>query len=392
MTDPTKQPETIPVAGLDDFFGGPKEVPPVILDRSTLERYANCQLAGWAVETDRVLDAGKPADSGSEAHRVIAEGVAEYAASGVPPREYMEAEMLKVRPDVQADVVDALKRAIWPIDNWLTDRHPHDLILYQGGVAERSGQLARELLTATTKRGPIIATSEVDLVVAGPTEVELFENDWKTGRTVWDSTKILNSFQFQFHSWLLFGNYPELEILWIRVYMTRFREATPWVKFRRRDADRFEGRLYTALQHREQAFKLAAEGNEDQIECWCDAESILTCPALHLSPRLKSPMKDLAKDPRVFAVDTLRMESALADRKKMLRQYVDKHGDLVGKGVAFGLQAPRTPQKPRANSYVFYTPPEARSPGEEIQDELAEQFKKPDPVKSKAKKGVAKKK
>lgn len=372
-------------AATADFFKPPEELSPELLDRSTLDRYATCQLAGWAVETGKVLGAGKAADSGSEAHDVIAGGVAEYAAHGIPPREHIKAASLMTRPDVQPDVIDALKRAAWWIDNYLTSMHPNDLILFQGGEGNRSGQLAREILPATKEHGAIIGTSEVDLVVAGPTPVELFETDNKSGRTVWSTIDIKNSFQFGFHNWLIFGNFPDLQVLHTRVFMTRFGVATPWFRFTRKDAEQFEGRLLMAVKARSDAMKLAAEGKEDQIECWCDADSILSCPAVHLSKRLKEPQADLAKNPAQFAEDTWVMENVLHNRKKSLRQWVAEHGEITGGKIGFGLNAPKTPRKPTANQYIFYTPVEPdvigqavsgdpQTEGEAVKEELGELF------------------
>lgn len=385
MTESTDQSEA--VEAMADFFKPPEELAPKLLDRSTLNRYADCQLAGWAVEAGKALGAGKAADSGNEAHDVIAGGVAEYAAHGIPPREFIQAGSLMTRPDVQPDVIEALKRAAWWIDNYLTSMHPNDLILYQGGQGERSGQLAREILPATGDRGPIIGTSEVDLVVAGPTPVELFESDWKTGRTVWTTPDIKDSFQFRFHAWLMFGNYADLEVLHVRVFMTRFCVATPWFRFTRKDADQFEGRLLMAVKARDDALKLAAAGKADQIECWCDADSILSCPAVHLSKRLKEPFADLAADPKRFVLDTWVMDNALNNRRKMLRQWVAEHGDVEDGKICFGLNSPKTPRKPTAREFTFYAPvspdiiqqaptANAKVKGEQVKEKLGELFEK----------------
>ncbi|MCE5277161.1 MAG: hypothetical protein ABFD92_16660 [Planctomycetaceae bacterium] len=362
----------------DDVMAGPPALPAVLLDRSTLERYAVCPLSAWAIETGAVEDASRAAASGDECHGVLSGAVGLYADQGIAVYDYIRQEMLKVRPDLQEDVMDGLKRSAWKISEYLSARSPADLVAFDGGAGPRSGQLAAELLPANDSRGPIVATSELDLLVAGATAAEMEETDWKSGHTPWSSAMVRDSFQFRMHAWLAFKNFPDLQQLHVRVFMTRVGYATPWVTFERDMMEAFEARMLMAVRFREDAFILAADGRSEEIPCWHDAEELMECPAVHLSRRVKHPAADLLEDPGRFASDTMAMAKALDDRKKLMRQYVMTHGDIVdaATGIAFGLDRPREPKKPTAAEYQFYKPTGDQAP--ELKDELAAVMMGPD--------------
>ncbi len=347
----------------DDMFPDAPPAPPAVyLDRSTLERYAVCPFQGWAVETGKVMDGSPAADTGSENHRIVAEAIADYFLNGIPPLDYLRQEMTKARPDVQQEVVASLRRSAWAVNQYLTSMHPRDILAFQGGPKEwvnpstnetenRSGQLAWQILPATKKRGAIMATSEVDLLVAGTTQVEVNETDFKY-RKAWTSTEIRASFQFRMHAFLVFRKYPKAEYLHTRAWPLATGQVTPWVTFTPRDANDFEGVLLEAVEYRRGAMESETPGT------WPAAEKCTTCPAVLVCPRAIKPAYRLNENPFIFAADTHVMKLALAEREKHLRKYINQHGDIIGDEVAYGLRGPRAPRKPDARSYTWYTPPE----------------------------------
>lgn len=392
-----------------DLFAEAPVLPPIYLDRSTLERYTICPFRGWAVEAGHVQDTSPEAQTGQEVHRVIAEAIGQYATAGVPLREYLEIEIAKVRADVQPDAIEALQRSIWAIDRLVTGRHPNDVLAYQGGEGDRSGQLAVELLPATRTRGPIIITSEVDLLLAGTTAVEIEEIDFKSGHTPLTSTTVRDSFQFQMHAVLAFAKFPTLELLHTSVFLTREGWSTPAVTFTRKRAEQFKARLLQAVEHRRQMFAAAEaatakigagfnpKGEPEAVKawllafmeipqqqkwlpCWPWKEKCELCPASHICPRAINPHWRLEEDPVKFTEDTNLLRMNLIQREESLRRYVTKHGDIEGPGVCYGLREPKPPEKPRATAYRFYDPPKspAPPPPPDVGDELAKAFESKD--------------
>ena len=391
-----------------DLFAEPPVLPPVYQDRTTLENYVTCAFMAWAIEAGHVQDASAPADTGSEVHRVVSEGVHQFATAGVPLREYLEIEIAKVRPDVQPDAIEALQRSLWAIDRLVTGRHPNDILAYQGGQGDRSGQLAVELLPATRTRGPIIATSEVDLLMAGTTAVEMQEVDFKSGHTPWTSTDVRDAFQFQMHALLAFAKFPTLEFLHTSVFLTREGWATPAVTFTRKRAEQFKSRLLQAVEYRRLMFAAAEVATEKMgyrfedilsfvnmgawlvaltevaqeqkwQPCWPWKEKCEICPAINICPRAVHPHFRLQENPESFAEDTNVLEIQVAERKRALRAWRDQHeADLSGSRICFGLNAPKPSRKPTAAQYQFYSPPEPPPSPElpDVADELVKAFDK----------------
>ena len=380
----TQQTTQLPVS--DILFGGAPELPPVYLDRTTLERYARCPWQGWTVEVGHVEDVSFPADSGSEAHRVIGEAVAQYAREGIPPREYMEEELPKARPDVQPDVLAGVRPSLWAIGQFLTSRHPNDLIAYQGGEGDHSGQFAREFSAGTPEKPATIITSEVDMLLAGTTTSELLEIDFKTGHTSWSSVDVRDSWQFRLHAWLLFEAFPGLEYLHVDIWMTRLHSHAPTYTFVRKRMSDFDALLASAVQIRERmhliedaaqaklkerkkkpTFKnlvlamldalVEGRGPSDTFEMTIqEFDKCGACPAKLRCPHVLMPVKEIAEDPERYANDTNTMEAAVAFRKDLLRKHHEAHGEIEGKTICFGLNAPKRVSKPRANEFKFYAP------------------------------------
>jgi len=383
--------------GLDIAFGLiPPPPKPELLDRSLLERYSRCPFMGWAVETGQVRDVSFAADSGSECHRVVSEAVGEFTRGG-DALDYLRQEGPKMRPDVQHDAWPNLRRSMYGIVRVLRYRvppsadfpqgilrHPDDVVRWQGGPANedpalsRSGQLARVALPATKSRGDMIVTSEIDLLLAGEGRKEMVELDFKRWACL-NSDEIKASFQFRLHAWLVFGLYPELEVLRVSIWSIPRNLRTPEAAFTRYDAEDFASCLYETLRYRDEAFAKVAEGK--QPECWPHPDKCLLCPAIHICPRALDPALRLREDPIKFAQDTAVMAIELGKRQADLRKLVDEQQhDIVGDGVAFGLDKPKAAKKNSAAQYGFYTPildgvaddEQPPDDAQALQDELAE--------------------
>ena len=320
---------------LDDMFGEPAALPRVDLDRSTIEAYAACPFQGWAVETGAVDTNSAAAQAGTEVHAVIGEALDWYATNGHPPRDYLEQERFKMRPDVSADALAGLRKSIYGLDRLITARNPDDLLVYQGGTGERSGQLAVELLPATQTAGAIYATSEIDLLLAGASAVEVDEIDFKSGQTEWTAAKVRASFQFNLHAILIFARYPDCQAVNTSIYMTRFNRLTNPVSFTRAGSEPFTGRLLQALEYRRIALAAVAEGGT--AEAWPLPDKCGLCPAVLMCPAAFAPCGEIARDPVRYAKNTHVLELFVGARKNGLRDYIEAHGTITdGEGFAYG--------------------------------------------------------
>jgi len=271
------------------------------------------------------------------------------------------------RPDVQPDVLEAVRRSLWAFcrdletlpceeDTWPRPRrNPADLLRYDGGEGDRSGQLSWDLLAANDERGPVRLTSEVDQLLAGACEEEVYETDWKTGHKLWTPTAVKGAFQFKFHTWLICRNHPAVQTVHVRVWMTRFNSPTSWVHFRRRDADEFEGVLLGAVQARDEMLLSIGEqdGRDLRHLAWPSKPKCLICPAIQICPyrsiRAWHVREDFAESVRAYQV----IEIALADLKADLIAVADAHGGRYKEeGLGFGVKA-RKPTKTRPTYGVF---------------------------------------
>ena len=344
--------------------------PQVLLDRSTLEDWMACPFRGSCTEGhpeadywEKMLPVGPAADAGNEVHRIIAEGIDLYARDGEDPTDYWQAEMKKGRADLQEATLAGLRKTIWSLSRYVKKLHPHDFLLYQQPrkddgsyvikdehAKDHDGQLAWELLPANSTRGPLMVTSEVDLLVACASREEIAEIDFKSGMKVWNSDSVKQAFQFRLHAWLLFKNFPDVRFVRQSVWMTRMNWLTPRVNVTRRELENIEALLLMSAKERESVMYggHAAEAYPSESKCaWCRA--VLVCPSAC------APQAEIVENPLKYAKDTVAVQTMLGKRLETLREYVDAHGEVSGDGVAFGLKAPKKIRKAAKTDYRFYT-------------------------------------
>lgn len=340
----------------------------VVLDHRALARYAVCPFQGWAVEFALVASASPAAEAGGEVHRLLAEAVRQYVEQGVCPARCLEADMVNSRPDVQHEVVDALRRSTGAIDRFLAAIPPGDILAYRGGRGPRSGRLWGQILPATPDRPAILGSSQFDLLYAGASDGEACEVDFKSGRRIWTATDVRQSFQFRMHAWLVLANLPHVELHHVRVWNTRANVLTPAVSFCESEAASGGALARAAAERRQAALDtLGRDGEGDQSGrvarayqrraeqlWWPGLEKCACCPACLKCPAALAPAKDFSGDPERYVRDTAAMKAALAARMQTLRAAVRQAGkDFVFSDVAFGIDKPAPARNAAAD---FYTP------------------------------------
>lgn len=321
-------------------------LPPVLVDRSTIERYCICPFQAFAVETGLVPSGSLAADSGNEAHDAYAAMVVNYieshgsASTGSLFNVAVESAR-KSRPDLQPDVLSAVRAGAYQFARDLTyrpdgqQRNPADILRFQGGQGERTGQIAMDILPQTTTRGPVRLTTELDLLMAADARDELAVTDWKTGHTHWTAPMVRESFQFNFQAMILLTVYPDCDRVWIRVFSPRTGGSTGYVGFTRRDAEDCKARCAKAIQVRADAIS-----DPDGPQCWPDAERCCQCDAILKCLKSSDPAGMLAADPKHFLECYALRQLQLEQDGKALAAYAKAHGVIEAAGWAFGPKPP----------------------------------------------------
>lgn len=325
-----------------------------IVDRSTLERWAECPQRGYQASLV-TLNAGGMAEIGTAVHEVVAKVVAQRANAETPPR--FLAEMLKegaeaAPANVQPQVVRVVRRSAWKLSRIIgytelgAERHPDDLLRFDGGEGERSGQLASVL--QVDKDNAITYTGELDLLCAGPSihEVDLY--DWKSGWKWYTASTIADAFQFQSYAWLIFRNFPSVTRVNVRVAMLGEGELSSIVPIDRELYPVIEERLKSAARD-----KLAHEGATEAstVPARPTPERCSICSVVH-----RCPMADHEGQEASNADGYLKRYAALtahaARMKTLLTGMVREKGeDIVSDGLAFGIGKPKAVRAPACDIY-----------------------------------------
>lgn len=344
--------------GLDTlaaFIDVEEEVALPPLDRSTLEAFANCPASAVIREQKLVIDSSNAANSGNEVHAVMSAAITEWITTqgwmggeqGAKQVGYLadwiRGQATISRPDVQPDVVEALRGSAWAIAEFLDSLHPGNILRYDGGdELRRSGQLGWNV----PHLGRCL-TSEVDLLVATAAKDVLDEHDWKSGqKRNWAAAEVRHSFQFGMHAWLIFMNYPEVNVLNVTIWPTRNVSSRVCVQFFRKDIPALEARIMNAANH-----WAAYHGKPvDVVPCWPSKEKCRLCDGRTLCP-IKPPAA-CADDPAGYVAAMLALSAKLEAMRDEAIEHVEATGaDIVTPdGIAFGFSKP-IERKPKAALY-----------------------------------------
>lgn len=350
---------------LDGFIDDAPEAPagpaPIIVGRSELERFVECPHQAVMIDRGMVTNSNVLTDVGNEVHRVISEAVAIRAGDGIRPndmREFIEQQAMCSRPDIQPQVLVALRRA-YPVVGLIcyqtgsgNERAPDDLLRFDGGDGPRAGQLAHDLVQATEDRGPVRITGELDLLMATPSAEELDVVDWKSGWRWWTATEVEDSFQFQFYAALVMLNYPMVRRVRVRVYMTAYGEITGAVEFTR------ERHLLPILERIKTAIGVYLKWHDTpdiaDVPAWPQPPRCALCPAARLCIHVHKPVARLADGEGAFFDQMVAMEAALDQMTDQASVAVRKRGeDFQFAGGGYGTDAPKATRAEKCKLYAF---------------------------------------
>jgi len=315
-----------------------------VIDRSTLEAWANCPWQAHAIETaDPKLIVGQLAVAGQFAHDCFHAATKAWIENGGYLRDFemvklIEEAMHASRPDLQPDVVKAVQPAMWDWARYLIkDCHPNNIACFDGGdELDRSGQLSCRL-------GVIDVSSELDFLrFDGP---EAYEDDFKTGWRPWEADDVRNAFQFQFHAMLVFHNFPNVRTLRTRIWNTRRHTTTAWVRFDREDDPQYVARVHESLAVRERG----------ELVTWPTLEKCRICPVKIICPAADDVVKLV--EPQAMLTRLIALDAQADAIKAELTAIVDatQKEIVLADGTAFGRNKPSSVRK---QPVAIYTKPD----------------------------------
>jgi hypothetical protein len=312
-----------------------------VVDRSTLERFADCPMQGRLDEKHKHSLPGI-AWGGQEIHEAISRTIQIYIDSSgvISPfelKQEMESQLWSARSDLQPEAIRGFSRSIYAFAQYLSEIHFENILRFDGGEGMKSGQLAWDFDTLK-----VCVTSEVDFLHSTPSPSLLSEIDWKTGWKKWTEEDVRSSFQFQLHAFLVLMNYPEVEALRVVIWNTRHRTKTWDVDFRRDQLEPIRFRIMKAIEN---WWKFRSMEIED-VPAWPVTEKCELCDYAIHCPVADGEIVDVNNDPQAFVEQMVVLTQRLDSMKKAGKSYVKLHGDIwTLNGDAFGFDKPQSKRK-----------------------------------------------
>jgi hypothetical protein len=329
-----------------DIEESPARLP---MDRSTLEAWATCPFLGNEIEQGNVKVVGAIAESGEVSHQAMMAAVRLWIdldgqCSLSDLRTEVENAMLGARPDLQPDVISAIRGAIWDWCSFVRTLRPDEIEGFDGGEEiERSGQLAMQLSKT------VDYTLELDLLHRGPSPDVLHIKDLKTGWRELDAAGVRDSFQFQSQALLVLENYPSVLAVEVEIWNTRLRRFSRRVVFERHDLLQYKARVCAAYAARVEARA------QTEVPTWPTAEKCPICPCATFCPAADRVVKRVATATDGELLVALVAAEAQYDAiKATLSSRVDARGaDIVVGTSGFGRNKPAEAKKRVATLYTL---------------------------------------
>lgn len=307
-----------------------------VVDRSTLERFAECNRQG-AFSLQHATPSTLEAESGNAVHEAISLATRHYIdadgeMSAPDLADVAKSYIFAARPDIQPDAVSAFMPAVWSVARMITGMSADNILRHDGGEGRQSGQLAWDLDDLGLR-----ITSELDLLHAGPSPEVLHEIDYKTGWRRHDIDDIESAFQFQLHAWLVLLHYPDVQALRVRVWDTRRNLLTHSVEFSRQQLPQYAARVYSVAR----LFARTKALPPEHVPAWPDESRCSWCPYVIQCDAATSDVREFASNPVAAVHKMAAMQRALDKMTEIAGVYVEQHGDIVtGEGDAFGTGKP----------------------------------------------------
>lgn len=329
----------------DEFFIDDYKV----VDRSTLQRVCECPAQARFIEDRRVRDTSDEAESGSAVHEAFSRVTTAYVESrGQMGVNDIKEELLQLacasRPDIQPDVIAAVRGCAWNWAKFLNGIHHDNVLRWDGGEGDRSGQLAHDFPEFRLR-----PTTELDLLYVSASSEVLEIIDYKSGWKTWRHDDVADSFQFAMQAWLCLHNYPDVQAVRVRVWNTRLNNLTYAVTYTRADLYALDWRVRSACQ----AYHENRDRKPEDCATWPTVTKCSMCGAAALCPAASREIQEGALDAAGLVDEIVVRRANLAALEKIAAGIVKRTGqDIVTPaGNCFGTGRPKRKQAPKMEPY-----------------------------------------
>jgi hypothetical protein len=338
---------------------------PITLDRSTLERYANCPFAGYVLgllealiaqakgeklfdwEVKRLAEADPKlieslmpyvlcgmrnliCESGVEIHKIIDLAFETCKGDLEQIPSWIEDELPKCRPDLQPEVIVAGRH----VCDKLADLHVK--------VLGTEVQMDYVLFPETSSRQAIVVTQSLDLVCQGLNN-SLHIIDWKTGWKHRTNSEAFDSFQAIMAALLCWKQraYQSIEKIYFRYIETRTGEEA-WAIFERSEVvSPLMPHLTYEIAFEKRIEETAKLMMSDCRVCYPMDKKCLQCDITRWCPHVHVSAKDISDDPKAFIDKLIVDEASVKKRKNAAVEWVKAKGPIVGTKAVFARKTPQ---------------------------------------------------
>lgn len=327
--------------------------PAVVIDRSTLERFATCPAQARLIESGRVNNNSLIAAAGEAVHQAFGAAITDYMHDPMLPHwelaETALASLRAARPDIQPEAMNAGRSSVRAWARWLSQVHPNNILKYDGGGQSRSGQLAFDMPMGDLD---LRITSELDLLCATESPEVVREIDYKSGWKKWGIEDIAQSFQFGMHAWLIFKNYPDVQAVQVRVWNCRTNDLSYPVLFERKREQEIDTRIRSAAGY----YVMYRNSDVSAVPTWPATEKCSQCSAAALCPA-SAHAGDVDADPVEFVRRMVAIDAKFAAMTKQAALWVEANRtDIVTpEGDCFGVNKPKANRKTPKSLYTVET-------------------------------------
>jgi hypothetical protein len=288
---------------ISELYEKPKKEP-IILDRSRLERIAECPHRDRLCIEHNIEPENSLLLIGETVHKIVEEAF-EFAENDfLETSEYLLEELPKARPDIQPEVL----RTARSIADTIMDLHVKMLGCEQ--------QISYEIMKPTYSRGAVKITQCLDLICAG-LDNSLHVHDWKTGWKKYTDQEAWDLFQSQCASYILWQipDFNEVETIYWWYHSTRH-GSRAFARHVRTRSHRKMPELTEELQFRARINEAVRLYLEQSDEAWPEPKKCLWCEAKHHCKHASREVKDYTKDPKGWVDNYIVIEALYKTMKK----------------------------------------------------------------------------
>ena len=349
----------------------PEPMPPIIADRSTLERVANCPHSQYlydlitAIEAD---DKGTPITEaqwtriraadiklvarikalvqdgrdllavqdalpvcGTIIHKLIEEAFEFCQGDLEQIPDFFAEELPKQRPDLQPEIIRAGRHVADTLANF------HTRII---GVEVQIDYII--IPEVPEVRGAIVITTCLDILSQGLAN-SIHVHDWKSGYKKRTNSETFDSFQAQDIAFILWQQPEYAEVNTIYFWFEQCRSGTKgYAKFERDAEHPRLPHLTQELQFKTRIMEALRLWQTGCTDAWPEESKCEWCDVIEFCKHANTRAIDIAKDPEAFVDRMIVLKQLLAKDKKTATAYIKKYDKIVGAVGVFEKTPPTT--------------------------------------------------